>query len=156
LIASYSSFQDAMDRRRRWTRQDLPFYVAPTVVRGVVYYRVLAGLLPTREQAVELMHALVRDGVKDTIRNWDVRPARLAFSFGTFPDREAAERMVETLAGRDVPAYVVVVAGEGGGRVYRVYAGGYEETRDARPLEQQIGRAGLDADLVERVGAVEP
>lgn len=156
LIASYSSFQDALDRRRQWTRAELPFYVAPTVVRGVVYYRVLAGMLPTRDQAVELMRALVQDGVKDTVRNWDVRPARLAFDFGTFPDRKAAEGTVETLTGQGVPAYVVPVAGKAGEVAYRVYAGGYEETRDARPLEQQIDRSGLEAKLVERVGAVKP
>jgi septal ring-binding cell division protein DamX len=153
-IAAYSSLDDAVSRQREWTRADLPFYVAPTVVRGVVYYRVFAGMLAERESAEELMVQLVRDGVKDTIRSWDVRPAGLAFNFGTYASSQEARSVLETLFGHGVPAYMVPAAGGAGADsiAYRVYAGGYEKSEDARPLREHIEGAGFEVELVERVG----
>jgi septal ring-binding cell division protein DamX len=153
-IAAYSSLDDAVSRQREWTRADLPFYVAPTVVRGVVYYRVFAGMLPERESAEQLMAQLVRDGVKDTIRSWDVRPAGLAFNFGTYASSQEARSVLETLFGHGVPAYMVPAAGGAGADsiAYRVYAGGYEKSEDARPLREHIEEAGFEVELVERMG----
>ncbi len=156
-IASFSSFDDAVARQREWTRADIPFYVAPTVVRGVVYYRVFAGMLAERTEAEQLMAQLVQDGVKDTERDWDVRPAGLAFKFGTYPTTRDAREVLETLLGRGVPAYIVPAHGtaEADGFAYHVYAGGYENAGDARPLQEHIERVGLDVELVERVGLVQ-
>ncbi len=152
-IASYSSFEDAEARRRKLTRPDLPVYVAPTPVRGVVWYRVLAGLLPERPQAEELMAQLVREGIKDTMHAWDIRPARYAFSFGTYNTEREASAVVETLFGRGVPAYIVARrTAEGMG--FHVYAGGYESEEDGRVLRERIERAGLELNLVERVGLI--
>lgn len=153
-IAAYSSLDDAVTRQRDWTRADLPFYVAPTVVRGVVYYRVFAGMLPAREDAERLMAELVRDGIKDESRGWDVRRAGLAFNFGTYASSQEARAVLETLFGHGVPAYMVPAAGaaDADSIAYRVYAGGYEQSEDARPLRERIERAGLEVDLVERVG----
>jgi hypothetical protein len=152
-IASYSSFEDALARQNEWTRPDMPVYVAPTPVRGVVYYRVYAGILPEREQAEELLARLVREGIKDAVRAWDVRPAQYAFSFGVYGSLRDARAVVETLLGQRVPAYWVPAPGEpGDGPAYHVYAGGYEKRDDAGPLGELIERAGLDAELVERVG----
>jgi len=152
-IASYSSFEDARERQEEWTRDDVPFYVAPTVVRGVVYYRVFAGLLSDRAAAESLMARLVEAGIKDTVRGWDVRPTRLAFSFGTYANERDARSTVETLQGKGVPAYMIRVPGSGTAAVaFHVYAGGYENPEDARPLRDRIAAAGLDVELVERVG----
>ncbi len=153
-IAAYSSLDDAVSRQRQWTRADLPFYVAPTVVRGVVYYRVFAGMMPERENAEQLMAQLVREGIKDTIRGWDVRQAGLAFNFGTYASSPEARAVLETLFGHGIPAYMVPAAGVGGtdSIAYRVYAGGYERSEDAAPLRERIERAGFDVELVERVG----
>jgi cell division septation protein DedD len=157
LIASFSSFEDAVARRREWTSPELPVYVAPTPVRGVVYYRVFAGLLSERQQALDLMARLARQGIKDSVNDWDVRPARLALWFGTYPTADDAEAVVETLAAGGVPSYMVPATpgAAGGGPAYHVYAGGYEKPEDASPLEERIaeaGFAGLDAKLIERVG----
>lgn len=155
LIASFSSYDDALARQREWTRADLPFYVAPTPVRGIVYYRVFAGMLADRERAEELMAQLVRERIKDTVRDWDVRPARLAFSFGVYSSSGEARAVLERLFAQGVPAYIVPGAGDDG-IAYHVFAGGYERPEDARPLEEQLRRAGLDVELVERVGLVLP
>ncbi len=153
-IASYSSFEDAEARRRKLTRPDLPVYVAPTPVRGVVWYRVFAGILPERQQAEELMAQLVREGIKDTIRGWDIRPARYAFSFGTYDSARDASAVVETLFGRGVPAYIVPARRAGEAVGFHVYAGGYESEEDGRVLRERIERAGLELNLVERVGLI--
>jgi len=155
-IASYSSLDDALARQRELARADLPVYVAPTPVRGVVYYRVFAGMLPEREQGEALMADLVRRGIKDTVRAWDVRPARYAFSFGIYPTARDARSVVETLQGQGVPAYTVPAPAVAGSDEvgYHVYAGGYEEPDDAQPLLTIIERAGLETELVERVGWV--
>jgi cell division septation protein DedD len=157
LIASFSSFEDAVARRKEWTRPELLVYVAPTPVRGVIYYRVFAGLLAERQQALDLMARLAREGIKDSVNDWDVRPARLALWFGTYPTADDAEAVVETLAAGGVPSYLVPATPRlsGGGPSYHVYAGGYEKPEDASPLEERIakaGFAGLDAKLIERVG----
>ena len=155
-IASYSSLDDALARQRELARADLPVYVAPTPVRGVVYYRVFAGMLPEREQGEALMADLVRRGIKDTVRAWDVRPARYAFSFGIYPTARDARSVVETLQEQGVPAYTVPAPAVAGSDEvgYHVYAGGYEEPEDAQPLRTIIDRAGLETELVERVGWV--
>ncbi len=155
-IASYSSLDDALERQRGLNRADLQVYVAPTPVRGVVYYRVFAGMLGEREGGEQLMAELVRRGIKDTVRAWDVRPARYAFFFGIYPTERDARSVVETLQGQGIPAYTVPAAAMGGGDdpAYRVYAGGYEKIEDAQPLRAMIVRAGLESELVERVGWV--
>ncbi len=153
-IASYSSFEDAEARRRKLTRPDLLVYVAPTPVRGVVWYRVFAGVLAERGQAEELMAQLVKAGIKDTIRGWDVRPARYAFSFGTYNTARDAGAVVETLFEQGVPAYIVPTPRAGEAAGFHVYAGGYESEEDARVLRERIERAGLEDKLVERVGLI--
>lgn len=156
-IASYSSYNDALARQKKLTRSDLPVYVAPTPVRGVVYYRVFAGLVAERGEAQELMARLVRDGVKETISSWDVRPAQYAFSFGSFASvREASER-IDALLEDGIQAYAVPVdaGGTDGEVAYHVYAGGYESREAAEPLREQIESAGLSAELIERVGLLE-
>jgi cell division septation protein DedD len=156
-IASYSSFEDALARQKKLTRNDLPVYVAPTPVRGVVYYRVFAGLVAERSEAEALMARLVRDGVKDTVSSWDVRQAQYAFSFGSFASAREAKEQVEALLNQGIQAYTVPVqAGAGAGEVvYHVYAGGYETREAAEPLREQIEAAGLSAELIERVGLLE-
>lgn len=157
VIASYSSFDDAREAQERWLRADRPVYVAPTPVRGVIWNRVYAGVLAEREAAEELMAQLVREGIKDTLRAWDVRPTRYAFAFGTFPDLGDAEAAVETLLAQGIPAYLVPAPGgkAEGEPAYHVYAGGYESVEGAAPLRELIERAGLeDVELVERVGVV--
>ncbi len=156
-IASYSSFEDALARQKRLARKELPVYVAPTPVRGVVYYRVFAGLLAERSEAEALMAQLVREGIKDTVRAWDVRPAQYAFSFGTFGNAREAGAKVEELLRQGIHAYTVPVGGGAAEAqvVYHVYAGGYETREAASPLREQIETAGLKAELVERVGLLE-
>ena len=123
-------------------------------VRGVVWNRVLAGMLVSKDGAEDLLEALVRDGVKDAANAWDIRPTWLAFRFGTYPNLQDARATVETLEGLGIPAYLIRASGRAAGRgqAYHVYAGGYDNQAIAQPLADQIARAGLEAELVERMG----
>jgi septal ring-binding cell division protein DamX len=153
-VASFRSMDDAVAQIDAYSRSDISFYVAPTVVRNVVWYRVLAGVLATKEEAAGLMRTLVGDGIKGAVNNWDVRPSWLAFRFGTYPNLHDAQSTVDTLQGLGISAYLVPAAGRGTGpdQAYHVYAGGYDTEAAARPLADQIARAGLEAELVERLG----
>ncbi|UCC71423.1 MAG: SPOR domain-containing protein [Gemmatimonadota bacterium] len=153
-IASFRTLNEALARQRELTGLETTVYVAPTIVRGSVYYRLLSGLLPRRDQAEALMSRLVESGVKDVGRDWDVRPTGLAFRFGTYPSIGAADDAVGRLARQGIPAYRVPAASADGVVAYYVYAGGYERPDEGRHLREQIIRAGLEADLVERSGLV--
>lgn len=152
-IASYRTLDEALARQRELVGLEVPLFVSPTVVRGTVYYRLLCGLLPHREQAEALVSRLVEGGVKDVAREWDVRPSGLAFYFGTHQSRSAAEQALRGLLRQGIPAYRVAVASGGDAAAYHVYAGGYESSEEARHLQEQISRAGLEAELVERRGS---
>ena len=153
-VASFRSLEEARDHIRAHGRSDIGFYVAPTVVRGVVWNRVLAGTLGTREEAQALMESLVRDGVKDQVNSWDIRPTWLAFRLGTYPSLQDARATIATLEGLGIPAYLVP-AGRTAvqGDAYYVYAGGYDTPAAAQPLADQLARAGLEAELIERLGS---
>jgi cell division septation protein DedD len=153
-VASYPSLEDAIAHQRRIERPDLTVYVSPSPVRGTLWYRVLAGLLETRAEADQLMRALVGDGIKREANTWDIRPTRLAFQIGVYPTSSDAGATLETLEGLGIPAYVVpappMAANQD--RAYHVYVGGYQTPEEAQPMQERITRAGLQAELVERVG----
>ena len=153
-IASFPSMDEAATHVRRLARADVRFYIVPTMVRGVVWNRVLAGMLASKDEAEDLLETLVRDGVKDAANAWDIRPTWLAFRFGTYPNLQDARATVETLEGLGIAAYLIRASGRaaGQGQAYHVYAGGYDNQATAQPLADQMARAGLEAELVERMG----
>jgi len=153
-IASFRTLDEAAAHVRRHARADVRFYIVPTSVRGVVWNRVLAGMLSSRDEAEVLLETLVRDGIKEAANAWDIRPTWLAFRFGTYPNLQDARATVDTLEGLGIPAYLIRASGRTSGQVqaYHVYAGGYDNQATAQPLADQIARAGLEAELVERTG----
>jgi hypothetical protein len=150
-VASFRTLEEAMASQRELAGSGTPLYVAPTYVRGSVYYRLFAAMLSDRARAEDLMSQLVAAGVKDAGRDWDVRPTRLAFHFGTYPTERSADAELARLIGYGIPAYKVPAAS-----ACHVYAGGYEYPEEARYLERQLARAGIDADLTDRVGMAPP
>jgi len=151
LIASYASAEDARERVDRLSDQvDGLYFVAPTPVQGALWHRVYAGSLADRESARALMERLVEAGAKGEARDWDIRPVPWSFRLADdYRDRGAAEAWAEQLRQRGAPAYVLPVA-DGG--PYRVYAGAFETRQGAAALEQQLQRAGVEAELVRRIG----
>ncbi len=81
-----------------------------------------------------------------------MRPSGLAFHFGTYDSRSAADRVADRLLGLGIPAYTVAATSAVDTAAYHVYAGGYQSREEARHLQERISDAGLGAELVERHG----
>ena len=150
LVGSYIRLSDAMTRRAELAGDGGLFYVTPTPVRGRIYYRVLAGVYEDRAEAATAMAGLVEDGRKDTNKEWDIRPVRLAFDLGTFATREDADRRVAEALADDVPAYVL--RDTASAPLYRVYAGAFTATEDAEPLGRRLAEREDGGELMPRAG----
>ncbi|MGD8495495.1 MAG: SPOR domain-containing protein [Gemmatimonadales bacterium] len=150
LVGSYIRLGDAMKRRAELAEEGGLFYVTPTPVRGRVYYRVLEGAYEDRADAATAMASLVTDGRKDTYKDWDVRPVRLAFDLGTFASRADADRQADEALADDVPAYVL--RDTAAAPLYRVYAGAFTSADEAEPLADRLEALGSGAELISRTG----
>lgn len=150
LVGSYIRLGDAMKRRAELAEEGGLFYVTPTPVRGRVYYRVLEGAYEDRADAATAMAGLVTDGRKDTYKDWDVRPVRLAFDLGTFASRADADRRADEVLADEVPAYVL--RDTAAAPLYRVYAGAFTSADEAEPLADRLEALGSGAELISRTG----
>lgn len=150
LVGSYIRLGDAMSRRSELADDGGFFYVTPTPVRGRIYYRVLSGVYEDRADAATAMVGLVEDGRKDTNKEWDIRPVRLAFDLGTFASRDDADRRAAEVLANDVPAYVL--RDTASTPLYRVYAGAFTSAEDAQPLENRLEDLDSGAELMTRAG----
>lgn len=151
LVASYVTYEDAADKRDELLDTGDLAFVAPTPVRGRLYYRVFAGALEDRVRAAELMLRLVSRGDKERERDWDMRPAGLAFTLGDFPSEDEAIAERDRLHGLGVPAYVLSV-GDATGAIFRLYSGAFESEAAADPADAILSGAGEAATLVTRRG----
>lgn len=152
LVAGYGSWEAASSRARRWSEEDGRLYfVAPTSIRGGLYYRVFAGGTGSESEAKELIVSLVDEGRKERVAAWDARPVSRAFRLGVYRDRREAERAVRSHHDRRIPAYVLE-ASSGGETAYAVYAGAYTSSDAAEGLRAQLSEAGVSAPLVTRKG----
>lgn len=152
LIASYANWPSARARLDRWSGPGEPLYfVAPTPVRGSLYYRLFAGALSGRASAEALMRRQVEAGRKDRAREWDVRPVGLAYRLGVYGRRTAATARVEELREQSVAAYVVPAAA-GGDTAWQLYAGGFESPEAADALGEMLRGAGIEVELTDRRG----
>lgn len=151
LVASHVSYEDAAAERDRLTESGNLAFVAPTPVRGRLYYRVFAGALEDRVQASDLMRRLVEEGDKRRERDWDMRPVRLAFALQDFATEEEADVERQRLHEAGLPAYVLPV-GDTTAAVYRLYSGAFESEGAASPTDTLLSAAGQNATLVTRRG----
>ena len=150
LVASYIRLGDAMARRDDLAEDGGLFYVAPTPVRGRVYYRVLYGAYEDRADAAAGMLDLVAEGRKENAKEWDVRPVRLAYDLGTFATRDAADRHAASLHAGEIPAYVLRDTAQV--PLYRVYAGAFSAEADAEPLRERLEDRDVRSQLISRAG----
>jgi cell division septation protein DedD len=151
LVASHVSYEDAAAERDRLIESGSLAFIAPTPVRGRLYFRVFAGALEDRVQASDLMRRLVEEGDKRRERDWDMRPVRLAFALQDFSTEEDADGERQRLHEAGLPAYVLAV-GDTTGAVYRLYSGAFESEGAAGPMDTLLSAAGQNAMLVTRRG----
>jgi cell division septation protein DedD len=151
LVASFARAEDATRHLGQLGDADWPWIVAPTPIRGRLYWRILAGAREDRAGGERLMEDLVADGVKDDLRAWDVRPVRLAWLVGVYPDSEEARGEVARLRERGIPAYTLD-DGNGSASFRAVYAGAFESEEAAAPMGAMLEEADASARLVSRRG----
>lgn len=153
-IEAHTDFGIAQERVEslRRAERDVRFYLAPVVVDGVIYFRVLAGPAADSASAAALLDRLVSQGHKSDADAWSIRPTRWAYHLGDFDTRDAAERRGAELVEHGIPTYAVEIPYTRGPSRYRLYAGAYEGPAQAEVMAQLLRSAGISATLVRRTG----
>jgi hypothetical protein len=154
VVESRPSLSSALDRSHSLSSSGPGpgFFVSPITVGGAVYFRVMAGPVADSGSAAALLQQLVASGAKSAADGWSVRHTPLSFLFGEFATRaEATQRQGELLA-KGIPSYVVELPYTSGSVAYRVYGGAFEDSAVAATLGSMLRGAGVQADLVQRIG----
>jgi hypothetical protein len=161
-VRAFASFPAAHSEVQRAARRvpEIPHYIVPEQVQGVLYYKVIAGVLPDTVAATDLRRRLVETGVvsardarDDAPGAWSLIQYRpLTFHLGEFPDREQAVARADSARASDIDAYTVTVPYTDGSERWRVYAGAFPDSARAEDLRLMLQGAGLPARLVTRVG----
>jgi cell division septation protein DedD len=155
-IAGYQVLEQAQERveQLRNDERSVQFYIAPTVVQGSLFYRVLAGPLADSAAAVAVRDTLMARRIKTFTSGADLLRAPYAFLLGSFSRRNEAVARSEAAAARGIPTYIVPIGDAGGIAQYRVYAGAYTGPGDAEFLREILEAASLPDSLVERTGSI--
>lgn len=169
-VEAHQDLESAMERVEALSdaEPDIQFFLAPVAVRGVLYYRLLAGPVADRQAGERLMARLVEAEYKTAVDPWAIRPTHQAFHLGEFDSEEEARQRVRELAAMTVeeedeegdlvdrpvpiPAYIVPIAHDPGPPRYRVYGGAYESEAEAAVMEDMLMKVGLEPRLVSRTG----
>ena len=118
------------------------FVLAPVMVNGRLFHRVLGGLAEGRAE----MGPVVREistATGESSSPWLVRETRLAFTIDEMVERSAAERRAADLRDLGIPAYALSVIYSDESTAHRVLAGAYANASEA----EFLGRILLDHDL---------
>lgn len=149
--------QLATERRRL---PEVPFFISPEEIQGVVYYKIMAGLVSDTLAAGQLKEQLVEAGAvnaEDATGAWAlIKPAALAFDLGEFSDEMQAQSAADSLLARQIPAYPVVVPYSDGSHRWQLYAGAYRDSGAAEAMSRRLAEVGIEPKLVLRVGQPAP
>src|SRR5690606_18417410 len=99
-----------------------------------------------------LMRRLVERGHKSEVDAWAIRPTAWTFQVGEFETAEAAEARADSLLDLGVPTYSVEVPYSSGPSRFRLYAGAYEGPVQGAVMAELLEKAGVEAQLVRRMG----
>lgn len=140
---------------------EIPFFVSPERIDGIVYHRVLAGMYADSTDAGALRDRLVAERLinrEDVAGSaWSLlRNAPLAFQLGEMPTRETAERLADSLDARGVPGYVVRIPQSDGSERFRIYGGAFRDTASAEAMGGLLEAAQIQAPLAPRFGPAPP
>ena len=153
-IESYDQLALAQARADSLAMLDstLSYYIAPVLVDGDMFFRVLAGPLQDSASAAAAAQSLVDRGWKAAFQAWDVRNTPLAFLLGRFDSREAAVQRMNDLRAQGVPSYIVEVPYTSGPNRFHLYGGAYQADSEAALMRDLLKRAGVLDTLVLRLG----
>jgi hypothetical protein len=152
-IGSVRDLEDASTYQRRLGAEAAStwFGLAPLVVNGTVFNRILAGLA-SDSLGAEGMKAQIGSAVDEDAAPWYARPAGLAFLLGEFTALTEARDRARAVTDDGVPSYVLAVEYSDGSERYRVYAGAYGTEEEAAHLRTELQSRLLPTSLVERIG----
>ncbi|HEY0671879.1 MAG TPA: SPOR domain-containing protein [Longimicrobiales bacterium] len=155
-IAGYQLLDQAQERVEQLRNQaaGMRFYIAPTVVQGSLFYRVLAGPLPDSSAAVAVRDTLLARRIRTFTTSSDLVEAPYAFLIGSFDRRQDAETAASQTLPNGIPTYIVPVRVPGSANQYRVYVGTYTGPGDAAFMRTILRGASLPDTLVERTGSI--
>ncbi len=153
-VEAHQDLESASERIAALRRAEpgIGFFLAPVSVRGVLYYRLLAGPVASREAGERLMQRLVEGDYKTAVDTWAVRPTEQAFDLGEFDTQRQAAARVDSLGAAGIPSYIVPIRYEPGRPRYRVYGGAYESEAEALVMAEMLAAAGIEPRLVARTG----
>jgi hypothetical protein len=150
-LAKYSTSLGALLRVRDELPASLPgrtFAVVPIGADRTLWYRVLAGVTPSRRSADSLLTALRAAGVIDDASSGTVVSVPLAFRLRESVTPVAATTLVRQYLARGVPAYALR---QPDGSI-DLYAGAFESPEQAGLLAPLLRAAGVEPTLVYRTG----
>jgi hypothetical protein len=157
-VTAFPTLEAALEEvvTNREKAPSVDFFVSPEDIQGVLYYRVLAGMLHDTESANQLRDELLEAGVikaSDTGSAWTtLLSTPLAFDLGLFQSQEEASAQIELLTGQGIPAYAAAIPFNDGSSRWEVYAGAYRDPSEAERMKQALLTAGVKSALVSRVG----
>jgi cell division septation protein DedD len=147
-VAAFNTLEQAM-RRAAELDQGTPGTIVTPVRTGSrgLWYRVLAGALPTARAADSLLQALWRSQRVDRPQGTILRTPE-AYRLGRRLPPADAEADARGLRGRGIPAYIV---GAPDGTA-RVYVGAFDLPEQAHAVDSLLSAAGVTGTLVQRMG----
>lgn len=162
-LRAYAALDPARGDAERQQRRlpEVPFYIVPEPTQGVLYYKVMAGLLPDTVAAAELRRRLIDERVIEPDARgaassaWSPIQARpLAFELGEFATVDEARARADSLATLGIPGYAVPLPYSDGSERWRLYGGAFADSASAEEMQRMLEAAELPARLVVRVGGV--
>ncbi|HEX9729653.1 MAG TPA: SPOR domain-containing protein [Gemmatimonadales bacterium] len=148
-VAAFPRLGSAQALGDRLTRMGHTVVLTPIRLEddGRVWYRVVAGVLPSAGAAMTLRAALRSTGVLQP-RHGTIQRTPLAFEVGRYRSGGEATDSLRGLRQRRIPAYIVPVPN---GTV-RLLVGAFTQEAQARTADSILKSAGLHASLVSRTG----
>ena len=158
VIQSFPSASEAQDFADRLSENlgDLLFTVVPSLINGQTWYRTVAGPARDVSEIPGIQERIQRANLSMLAgrSGWFPRRTGLAFLLTEEPDLSDADALAVRYRGEGIPAYVLAIDYSAGIRRYRVYAGGYAFEDESAPLARILSDAGVDAELVPRLGSM--
>ncbi|HET7274591.1 MAG TPA: hypothetical protein VFI91_05400 [Longimicrobiaceae bacterium] len=161
-VKAFTTYPAAIDEAREVSGRspDVPVFISPERIGGVLYFKVLAGASPDSLTTTRLRQSLVEAGSilqQDAVGSWSlIQHTPLAFALGEFSSPDEAAVRIDSLARLDIPSYDISVEYSDGSRRWRVYGGAFMEPTDAVAMREVLSAAGLPTTLVSRTGSPGP
>jgi len=148
-LAAYKDATVAAARVSRLKRalRGVVFTSVPVQVGGTLFHRVLVGVAADSAEAAALAGRVARaTGLSSA--SWVIRSTPEAFYMGETAEQEVAERRVEELERRNLPAYTLAVDYSDGSTGYRIYVGAFADRVEASAMSTLLRELGLDGVIL--------